>query len=47
MDLDEAIKQASAWYVRNTMPTYSKVPKLIQNLKLHRLETSYPFQQKH
>ena len=33
MDLDEAIKQASAWYVRNTMPTYSLVPKLIQQLK--------------
>ena len=33
MDLDEAIKQASAWYVRNTMPTYSMVPDTIKMIR--------------
>ena len=33
MDLDEAIKLGAAYYVRNTMPTYSLVPKIIQTLK--------------
>ena len=31
--LDEAIKEASAYYVRNTMPTYSKVPPLIKGVR--------------
>jgi len=31
--LDDLIKQASAYYVRNTMPTYSKVPDLIKALR--------------
>jgi hypothetical protein len=34
MDLDEAIKQASAWYVRNTMPTYSMVPDTIKMIRV-------------
>jgi len=34
MDLDEAIKQASAWYVRNTMPTYSMVPDAIKAVRV-------------
>ena len=34
MDLDEAIKQASSWYVKNTMPTYSLVPDLIKGIRL-------------
>jgi hypothetical protein len=29
VDINEAIRQASAWYTRNTIPTYSKVPKII------------------
>ena len=29
--LEEAIKEASGWYVRNTMPTYSLVPDLSSN----------------
>ena len=33
MDLDEAVKQASAWYVRNTMPTYSMVPDAIKAVR--------------
>ena len=33
MDLEEAIKQASAFYVRSTMPTYSLVPRAIQAIK--------------
>ncbi len=33
MDLDEAIKQASAFYVRSTMPTYSLVPRAVQAIK--------------
>ena len=32
--LEEAIKEASAWYVRNTMPTYSLVPRLIQAIRI-------------
>ncbi len=31
--LDQAIKEASAYYVRNTMPTYSKVPALIKGVR--------------
>ena len=31
--LDDLIKQASAYYVRNTMPTYSKVPDIIKALR--------------
>jgi len=31
--LDEAIKEASAYYVRNTMPTYSKVPPAIKGIR--------------
>ena len=29
VDIKEAIRQAAAWYTRNTIPTYSKVPKAI------------------
>ena len=32
-NLDEAIEEAAAWYIRNTYPTYSKVPKVIQDLR--------------
>ena len=31
--LEDAIEEAAAWYIRNTYPTYSKVPKVIQNLR--------------
>jgi len=31
--LEEAIKEASAYYVRNTMPTYSKVPAIIKGVR--------------
>jgi hypothetical protein len=31
--LDEAIKLASAWSIRNTYPTYSKVPSFIKGLR--------------
>lgn len=31
--IDEAIKEMSGWMVRNTMPTYSKAPEIIQALK--------------
>jgi len=31
--LEEAIKEASAYYVRNTMPTYSKVPAAIKGIR--------------
>jgi len=31
--LDEATEEAAAWYIRNTYPTYSKVPKAIQDLR--------------
>ena len=31
--LEEAIKEASAYYVRNTMPTYSKVPAIIKGIR--------------
>jgi phage host-nuclease inhibitor protein Gam len=31
--LDEATEEAAAWYIRNTYPTYSKVPEVIQNLR--------------
>jgi hypothetical protein len=31
--LSEAIEEAAAWYIRNTYPTYSKVPKVIQNIR--------------
>ena len=33
VDIAEAIRQASAWYTRNTVPTYSKVPIAIQALR--------------
>jgi len=32
-NLDEATEEAAAWYIRNTYPTYSKVPKAIQDLR--------------
>jgi hypothetical protein len=32
-DIDELIKKASAWYTTNTVPTYSKVPPVIQILR--------------
>jgi hypothetical protein len=31
--LDEATEEAAAWYIRNTYPTYSKVPQAIQDLR--------------
>ena len=31
--LSDAIEEAAAWYIRNTYPTYSKVPKIIQNIR--------------
>ena len=31
--LEDGIKDISAWLTTNTMPTYSKVPKIIQNLR--------------
>ena len=30
---DEAVEEAAAWYIRNTYPTYSKVPQFIQDLR--------------
>jgi len=33
VDINEAIRQAAAWYTRNTIPTYSKVPKAIIGLR--------------
>jgi hypothetical protein len=30
---DEALDEAAAWQIRNTYPTYSKVPQVIQNLR--------------
>ena len=30
---DESIEEAAAWYIRNTYPTYSKVPQFIQDLR--------------
>ena len=30
---DEAIKEAAAWYLRNTYPTYSKVPEAIKAIR--------------
>ena len=33
VDIDEAIRQAASWYTRNTIPTYSKVPLLIQEMR--------------
>ena len=30
---DDAIEEAAAWYIRNTYPTYSKVPQFIQSLR--------------
>ena len=30
---DDAIDEAAAWYIRNTYPTYSKVPELIKTLR--------------
>ena len=33
VDMAEAIRQAAAWYTRNTVPTYSKVPIAIQALR--------------
>jgi len=32
--VDEAIRQAAGWYVRNTMPTYSMVPDLIKFVRV-------------
>ena len=32
VDIDEAIRQAASWYTRNTIPTYSKVPLIIQEM---------------
>ena len=32
-NIDDAIKEAASWYVTNTMPTYSKVPRLIQGIR--------------
>jgi hypothetical protein len=31
--LEEATEEAAAWYIRNTYPTYSKVPQAIQDLR--------------
>ena len=31
--LDEAIKEGAAWYVKNTMPTYSLVPRAVQAVR--------------
>ena len=31
--LDEALDEAAAWQIRNTYPTYSKVPQVIKELK--------------
>jgi len=33
VDMEEAIKQGAAWYTRNTVPTYSKVPEFIKALR--------------
>ena len=33
VDIDEAIRQAASWYTRNTIPTYSKVPLIIQEMR--------------
>ena len=33
VDIDEAIRQAASWYTRNTIPTYSKVPAFIKELR--------------
>ena len=30
---DDAIKEAAAWYIRNTYPTYSKVPEAIKAIR--------------
>ena len=30
---DDAIREASAWYIRNTYPTYSKVPEVIKAIR--------------
>ncbi len=30
---DDAIDEAAAWHIRNTYPTYSKVPEVIKNLR--------------
>jgi hypothetical protein len=30
---DEAVDEAAAWYIRNTYPTYSKVPEFVQNIR--------------
>ena len=30
---DEAVDEAAAWYVRNTYPTYSKVPEFVQSIR--------------
>ncbi len=30
---DDAVDEAAAWYIRNTYPTYSKVPAFIQSLR--------------
>jgi len=31
--LEEAIEETAAWYIKNTYPTYSKVPPVIQSLR--------------
>ena len=30
---DEAVDEAAAWYIRNTYPTYSKVPEFVQSIR--------------
>ena len=30
---DQAIDEAAAWQIRNTYPTYSKVPEFVQNIR--------------
>ena len=30
---DDAIREAASWYIRNTYPTYSKVPMIIENIR--------------
>jgi len=42
--IDEAIKEMSGWMVRNTMPTYSKSPEIVQALKNVPLGTFISFQ---
>ena len=42
--IDEAIKEMSGWMIRNTMPTYSKSPEMVQALKKLPLGTFISFQ---